>query len=544
MDEENLKSWAAQPDVCRCCLSSSGTWDLTALYVTNLGIKEIFADILQECYGITLSYLSEWGPSHLICNLCVGHLRDASAFRKRVLKAEECFVEYFTKKQSQTTVKLELGNDSECCNDHLELEDTSVVEENHSILKTETDPQQEQTIKPENENCIGKSKKALKSRRKKKEDSDYDSDVPIAELTKRKQHPDNIEENLQCEIILKDSESAVKDIKHKGPQLVVPKVCIKQISERKRVMLTCEIVLSDTTACPFRHHKSWFKCFFCTEEFMDIISLRSHQAGTHQDIEAELRKMKRYPRSLQIEISNLECRHCHVSLTDVDTMRRHFESVHNKTIYNECIADYKINCSPYTCHLCKQEFHVFRTLTTHLNEHYANCICDVCGRSFINSKRLKVHKRTHENGNFPCTECGKILKTKTSRSNHVESAHSKRVVKCQICFKPMKHYNDRIKHMSEVHNITHMFKCNICSKEYNIKHYLATHMRQTHGNKNKKCLECGMAFITNHGLKKHMSKHTGVKPHKCGVCGKGYARSYTLREHMRAHEGDRRFLTE
>lgn len=274
---------------------------------------------------------------------------------------------------------------------------------------------------------------------------------------------------------------------------------------------------------------------------MEINLLRTHTLENHINIDEELKLMKRYPRSLQIDISDLKCRHCDVSLTDVNAMRRHFESVHNKRIYNEFIADYKVNRSPYTCHLCNQEFHVFRTLTTHLNEHYANCICDVCGRSFINSKRLKVHNRTHEKGHFPCSECGKVLKTKTSRANHMESAHTKRVIKCQICYKPMKHYNDRIKHMSEVHSITHKFKCPICFKEYNIKHYLATHIRQTHGSKNKKCSECGMAFITNHGLKKHMLKHSGEKPFSCSVCSKSYARSYTLREHMRQHDTHKRF---
>lgn len=276
---------------------------------------------------------------------------------------------------------------------------------------------------------------------------------------------------------------------------------------------------------------------------MEIGTLRDHNLQFHANIDEELKKIKRYPRSLQIDISILECRSCHLNLSDVDTMKCHFSEKHNKIIYKECIADYKVNSSPYSCHLCKMEFHVFRTLTTHLNEHYANCICDVCGKSFLNTKRLKVHKRTHENGTYPCTECGKILKTKISKANHMESAHSKRIIKCQICFKPMKHYNDRIKHMSEVHNITHKFKCPICNREYNIKHYLATHIRQTHGIKNKKCMECGMAFITNHGLKKHMLRHTGDRPFSCSICCKSYARSYTLREHMRVHENDKRLVT-
>lgn len=318
---------------------------------------------------------------------------------------------------------------------------------------------------------------------------------------------------------------------------------VKQLSERKRVILTCSIVLKDTNACPFRHRKSWFQCFFCTEEYMEISLLRSHMSAKHNDIENELTHLKRYPRSLQIDISSLKCVHCLVNLNNVDDMRCHFIEKHQLTIYNECIADYKVNKSPYTCHICNKEYHMFRSLTTHLNEHYANCVCDVCGKSFINTKRLKVHKRIHENGVYPCKECGKILKTKISKANHMESAHSKRILKCHICLEPMKHYNNRIKHMSEVHNITYKFKCPICSREYNIKHYLATHMRQTHGHKNKKCSDCGMAFITNHGLKKHMLKHTGEKPYNCQICCKSYARNYTLREHMRTHDVENIFIT-
>ncbi|CAH2235718.1 jg21335, partial [Pararge aegeria aegeria] len=374
-----------------------------------------------------------------------------------------------------------------------------------------------------------------KPRRKDNNMTAYDSDTPIATLSSSSMVEDDVDKKQEVKensLKMNEDHSAVK-LKNNT----------KQVSERRRVILTCGIVLVETTACPFRHHKSWFRCFFCTEDFMDIDLLRSHYTQSHLDVEAEIKKIKRYPRSLQIEISNVECRHCHTILTDVEQMARHFVEKHDKIIYKECIADYKVNSSPYVCHLCKKEFHVFRTLTTHLNEHYANCICDVCGKSFINSKRLIVHKRTHENGTYPCTACGKVLKTKTSQSNHMESAHSKRVIKCQICFKPMKHYNDRIKHMSEVHDITHKFKCPFCDRVYNIKHYLATHVRQTHGHKNKKCKVCSMAFITNHSLKKHMSKHTGERPYNCTVCSKSYARSYTLREHMRAHENDKRLTS-
>ncbi|XP_048003828.1 uncharacterized protein LOC125240043 isoform X2 [Leguminivora glycinivorella] len=107
MDVENLKSWLSQPDVCRCCLSASGTWDLTASYVTETGIKEVFSDILQECYGISLSYLSEWGPSRLVCALCLGHLRGATSFKKQVQEADRFFTEYLSKKDCIEMIKTE-----------------------------------------------------------------------------------------------------------------------------------------------------------------------------------------------------------------------------------------------------------------------------------------------------------------------------------------------------------------------------------------------------------------------------------------------------
>ncbi|GBP42780.1 Zinc finger protein 559 [Eumeta japonica] len=520
MELENTKNWASQLDVCRCCLATNGIWDLTASYSAYSGVKEVFSDMLQECFGINLSHLTEWNMSRLICTLCASRLRDADTFRKQVSLAEKQFIDYNHKtiinNEENHDFKFEDIKSESNCDDFLfnDSEDEILTLDKYKVTaKTNSRHRSEKLFE-----VNGKRHKKSKKKKLATRSDDCDSDTPIAKLNSRKR------------------EIAVNNVAQLDLQTLKS---VKQLSERKKIITTCSIVLKDTNACPFRHYKSWFQCFFCTEEFMEISLLKTHNSSNHRDVESELKKLKRYPRSLQIDISILKCLICSEELKNVQNMKEHLELNHKKIIYNECIADYKVNTSPFVCHICQLEFHVFRSLTTHINEHYANCICDVCGKSFINGKRLKVHKRTHEKGNYPCHECGKILKTKTSKANHMESAHSKRTLKCQICFKTMKHYNDRIKHMSEAHNITHKFKCPICPREYNIKHYLATHLRQTHGHKNKKCQECGMAFITNHGLKKHMLKHTGEKPFTCEICSKSYARNYTLREHMRVHDNDR-----
>nr|XP_037875668.1 zinc finger protein 710 isoform X4 [Bombyx mori] len=440
-----INNLISQPNVCRCCLSAGGEWDITTSYLSADGKKEVYSEILKDCFGISLSIIKNISLSLRVCQLCVEHLREASSFKKQVLNAEKVFKQYY---DIHRDVAKPLGN----------------------------------TLKED--------------------------------------------DNLIC---------GVNSIEGSGQYKVQNSV--KELSERKRLIVTCETVLKWTTACPFRHHKSWFQCFYCTDDFMEIAKLREHTAKAHNNTDDELKKIKRFPRSLQIDISNLKCCQCELNLVDVEAMRRHLAEAHNRVLYKECIADYKVNTSPYTCHLCGKRYHVFRSLTTHLNVHYANCVCDVCGKSFMNTKRLKVHRATHENGHYPCSECGKVLKTKISKANHM-GTHAKRVLKCHICFEPMKHYNDRLKHMSERHNVTHKFVCPVCGREFNLKHYLATHVRQTHGNRNKACPDCGMTFKTNYGLKKHMLRHSGIRAFKCSVCCKTYARSYTLREHLRTHESE------
>ncbi|KAL4711353.1 hypothetical protein ACJJTC_019194 [Scirpophaga incertulas] len=432
----------------------------------------------------------------MVCTECVEQLREAFNFRDQVIRAETHFTNCYIHTDHIDRI---------IQSDIKEAEKYSFIEDERKKEKLEDD--------------------MVLKRNHKIDPEDYDSDTPIALLLKNRFSP----------IIYKCEEDNMNGNTEGNADIHIasPK---KNVSERKKGIVTCHTVLKETTACPFRHHKSWFRCFFCPKDFVEINQLRDHTFRTHTDLDSELKKIKRYPRSLQIEISNLECRNCHIDLMDVSEMCRHLCETHNMIVYSECIADFKLGALPYSCHMCKQQFHVFRTLTTHLNEHYANCVCDVCGKSFLNSKRLKVHKRTHETGQFPCTECGKVLKSLNSRMNHIESAHSKRQIKCQICFKPMKHYNDRVKHMSDVHNITHKFPCIICGREFNVKQYLTTHLRQTHGQKNKKCVECGMAFITNNGLKKHMVRHSGDKPFSCNICGKSYGRSYTLKDHLKGHE--------
>ncbi|CAH2062201.1 unnamed protein product, partial [Iphiclides podalirius] len=521
---------------------------MTIAYVSDTGKKELYHEMLQECFGFSLSHLNKWNSSRMVCTLCIAQLKLACAFKNQVQQSERHFNFYYNTQTNRHPIK----NVEEC-------EKPGITEElsgkNNVAIKLEDDKpmfipllrdEERPLLKPNRpQRGMRKRKKTSKRAREKRTEeskliTEYDSDTPIAKLAELI----SCQAKRDIETVATNGESGQRDngpinrakVEAAGqPETENP----KHVSERRRVRVTCLAVLRETTACPFRHHRSWFRCFFCAQDFMRMVLLREHTFNAHADLVGELGRLKRYPRSLQIDITDLECRRCGSKMADVGAMRDHLSQEHGTTVHVECIADYKVDGSPYVCHVCGDQFHVFRTLTTHLNVHRANCICDVCGRPFLNGKRLAVHRRSHQTGSYPCPECGKVLPTKTSRSNHVESAHSKRALRCHVCGEPMRHYNARIKHMSEAHQITHVFRCTVCGREYNVRHYLATHMRQAHGAKDKKCELCGAAFVTGHGLKKHMRRHTGDRPFQCPVCRKAYARGSTLKEHMRAHHAER-----
>ncbi|CAK1597289.1 unnamed protein product [Parnassius mnemosyne] len=78
------------PGLCRCCLSEGCYKDLGTEY-TWMDDTEIYADMLLECFDISISQHNEGpnGPNRLICEVCITRLRDASNFKKQVLASEK-----------------------------------------------------------------------------------------------------------------------------------------------------------------------------------------------------------------------------------------------------------------------------------------------------------------------------------------------------------------------------------------------------------------------------------------------------------------------
>lgn len=65
-----------------------------------------------------------------------------------------------------------------------------------------------------------------------------------------------------------------------------------------------------------------------------------------------------------------------------------------------------------------------------------------------------------------------------------------------------------------------VFSCAICSKIYDRKYELKTHLSRHFGLNIFLCPVCGRQFSHSSNLSRHLRIHSGAKPYKCKDCGR------------------------
>ncbi|KAJ4425334.1 hypothetical protein ANN_27949 [Periplaneta americana] len=202
--------------------------------------------------------------------------------------------------------------------------------------------------------------------------------------------------------------------------------------------------------------------------------------------------------------------------------------------------------------------------TMHLRERVGKNVykCDICGRSFSKSTRIKdmhyctqetnlsdvmilCHLRTHEllhtgEKSFKCDVCGKCLSTSGNLSEHKRMHTAEKPFKCEVCGKCFSK-SCSVKSHERLHTGEKPFKCVVCGRCFSQSCHLKSHERLHTGEKPFKCVVCGKCFSHSCNLRSHERLHTGEKPFKCIVCGKCFSQSTHLRGHERLHTGEQTF---
>ncbi|XP_056140688.1 zinc finger and BTB domain-containing protein 16-A isoform X2 [Lampris incognitus] len=169
--------------------------------------------------------------------------------------------------------------------------------------------------------------------------------------------------------------------------------------------------------------------------------------------------------------------------------------------------------------------------------------CEVCGKRFLDSLRLRMHLLSHSAGEkaIVCDQCGAQFQTEESLEAHRQiHTGSDMAIFCLLCGKRFQNQTALQQHM-EVHAGVRSYICSECNRTFPSHTALKRHLRSHTGDHPFECEFCGSCFRDESTLKGHKRIHTGEKPYECNGCGKKFSLKHQLETHYRVHTGEKPF---
>jgi len=157
---------------------------------------------------------------------------------------------------------------------------------------------------------------------------------------------------------------------------------------------------------------------------------------------------------------------------------------------------------------------------------------------------IKIHGEVRA---YACPDCGKGFKQASQLRNHRVMHLDRRAgpvprwyasKRCDICFKSYADSKCLKKHIQAVHSKLRPYVCQVCGHASARKAMLQMHLRQHTGEKPYGCTLCEYRTGDHNSLRRHTMRHTGQRPYRCPHCDYSAIQSNSYKNHLRSkHPG-------
>ncbi|KAJ2939915.1 hypothetical protein O0L34_g6621 [Tuta absoluta] len=337
-------------------------------------------------------------------------------------------------------------------------------------------------------------------------------------------------------------------------------------------------MLKYSSAIPFKTRFNRIVCSYCHDEHETMSILRDHVRNDHANADHNSAFYKVVD-DLKIDITDLKCKECEQSISDVDAMMTHLSRDHEKQVN----FDVPFGVLPYRqgptglwmCLECDKTFSEFSQINSHIRTHVKIYTCEKCSATFLSEHGLRQHAR-----NFKCFNStykprfGKSLKHRSNTEIILECSTARPFrtwglnFNCVFCRVQSNDPNGLRAHMATRHanyNIQHVFsrklrkeflkvditdlQCKLCFMAIDTLDDLLKHLKNDHkqpinldvqpgvlpfklrDGSSWQCAICSITFSDFVSLKKHTLEH--YQNYVCDTCGEGFITESALLAHTK-----------